>query len=182
MKWIVEQLGKQFDITLPDRIINGQTFTATLNGKTMQITWHSRHRTLHIHENGGCERILRLQSTQQNRPGQAVHWNSQLSFATGTQAAPVHLKAKLRVDAPGQEGRATAQAAAGTVLEAPMTGKVLQVIAESGKAVREGDTLLVIEAMKMENRILASDAGTIQNLKVQTGDLVKVGDELLTIK
>ena len=57
MKWIVDQSGNSFEIQLPDRITSGQTFAAHLNGKELQITWHARHRTLHIQEQGGCVRL-----------------------------------------------------------------------------------------------------------------------------
>ena len=50
-----------------------------------------------------------------------------------------------------------------------------------GQKVKEGDTVLVLEAMKMETNIRAGDSGTVSEIKVESGDAVKVGDVLLTL-
>ncbi len=63
---------------------------------------------------------------------------------------------------------------------APMPGRVVQVLAENGAAVEEGDTLLILEAMKMEHRICADQAGTVTELEVNIGDQV-VGDQILAV-
>jgi biotin carboxyl carrier protein len=62
--------------------------------------------------------------------------------------------------------------------KSPLTGKVLAVLVTDGQQVNEGDVLLTIEAMKMENRILAECSGRIQNIKVSPGNSVSVGDVL----
>jgi len=62
--------------------------------------------------------------------------------------------------------------------KSPLTGKVLAVLVTEDQMVNEGDVLLTIEAMKMENRILAECAGRIQNIKVAPGNSVSVGDVL----
>ena len=54
-------------------------------------------------------------------------------------------------------------------IEAPMPGLILSVDVETGQEVAEGDTLLVLEAMKMENAILAPQAGKIKNIAVEKG-------------
>lgn len=65
--------------------------------------------------------------------------------------------------------------------KSPLTGKVLSVLVQEGQKVCEGDVLLTIEAMKMENRIQAECAGVIQNIKVSPGTGVSVGDFLCTL-
>jgi biotin carboxyl carrier protein len=62
--------------------------------------------------------------------------------------------------------------------KSPLTGKVLSVLVKEGQEVSEGDVLVTIEAMKMENRILAECRGRIQNIKVSAGNSVSVGDSL----
>jgi biotin carboxyl carrier protein len=66
--------------------------------------------------------------------------------------------------------------------KSPLTGKVLSVLVTNGQRVSEGDVLLTIEAMKMENRIQAECAGLIQNIKVNPGSTVSVGDFLCTLQ
>ncbi|MDU8925098.1 sodium-extruding oxaloacetate decarboxylase subunit alpha [Pasteurellaceae bacterium LIM206] len=74
-----------------------------------------------------------------------------------------------------------AQTAGGTPVTAPMSGNIWKVVATEGQKVAEGDVLLVLEAMKMETEIRASVAGTVQNIRIKTGDTVNVGDTLMTL-
>lgn len=69
----------------------------------------------------------------------------------------------------------------GGELRSPMTGKIISIAAKNNGKVKEGDTLLVIEAMKMENRIIAECSGIISGVKVRSGTSVLAGDLLLNI-
>ena len=64
-------------------------------------------------------------------------------------------------------------------LQSPMTGKVVLVRCEAGHEVSEGDTLVIIEAMKMENEIKAPADVKIKAVEVGAGDLVAPGDVLI---
>ena len=64
---------------------------------------------------------------------------------------------------------------------APLAGNVFTINVKVGQIINEGDTVLVLEAMKMETDIRASEAGIVSEIKVETGDAVKVGDVLLTL-
>lgn len=66
----------------------------------------------------------------------------------------------------------------GPVLRAPMGGKVIQLVATPGKALKRGDTLLVYEAMKMENDITAENDCTVKRFLVKPGDVIGT-DEIL---
>ncbi|MEY4065307.1 MAG: hypothetical protein RIR26_1515 [Pseudomonadota bacterium] len=66
--------------------------------------------------------------------------------------------------------------------KSPLTGKVLSVLVTEGQKVREGDVIMTIEAMKMENRILADCNGLIQNIRIALGANVSVGDPLCFLK
>jgi oxaloacetate decarboxylase alpha subunit len=66
-------------------------------------------------------------------------------------------------------------------LVAPLPGRITHVAVTPGDRVRVGDTLLVIEAMKMENEFKAAAAGTISEVRVQAGQPVNAGDVLLVI-
>ena len=67
-------------------------------------------------------------------------------------------------------------------ITSPMTGKVLKVLVTPDKPVEEGDTLMVIEAMKMENRIQAETKGVVKSVFVAPNDIVQVGADLLEIQ
>ena len=65
---------------------------------------------------------------------------------------------------------------------APLQGKVWKVHVKSGDSVKAGDTLVVIEAMKMENEIVAPHDAVVGDIHVKEGDSVKSGDLLVTLQ
>ena len=76
----------------------------------------------------------------------------------------------------------TAGGAAGSVeINAPMPGKILDVKAQPGASVSRGDVVLVLEAMKMENEVVAPQDGTIASINVNVGDMVEAGALLATL-
>ena len=68
------------------------------------------------------------------------------------------------------------------IIEAPITGTVISVEVKVGDKVEEGDVILYIESMKMENPILAPVAGTIAEIKVAAEQVVAAGDVLAIIE
>ncbi len=70
----------------------------------------------------------------------------------------------------------------GQVLKAPMPGKVSLIEVAVGQAVKPGDGLIVLEAMKMENEFKASAAGTVKEIRVHVGQAVNPGDVLVVIE
>jgi len=71
--------------------------------------------------------------------------------------------------------------AAGGGYIAPMPGKILEVLCHEGQRVNEGDTLMILEAMKMEHRILAQTSGIVRTLHFQTSQQVDQGAQLIEI-
>jgi len=63
-----------------------------------------------------------------------------------------------------------------------MQGMVLQVLTQKGSTVKKGDTLIVLEAMKMENPIRSPRDGTVEEIFVDAGDVVQNGDVLMVIE
>ena len=85
---------------------------------------------------------------------------------------------QLRMRAAGVGGRG----ASGPELKSPMAGKVVAVTAVEGAAVVEGEVVVIIEAMKMENDLKAHQSGTIASIAVTPGQAVEIGDVLVTIE
>lgn len=76
---------------------------------------------------------------------------------------------------------ASANLGAGRVVGAPLPGTVLQVKGSEGQKVKAGETIIIIEAMKMENEVVAPVDGTITSIVAQKGAAVQANDPLFTI-
>ena len=68
------------------------------------------------------------------------------------------------------------------IVEVPLTGKIIKVEVEPGDKVKEGDTLVILESMKMENPILSPVDGTITKVGVALGQVVKTGEIIAVIE
>ena len=66
-------------------------------------------------------------------------------------------------------------------IDAPMPGKIVKLVAAEGQAVKAGDTLLILEAMKMQNEIAADADGTVKTFNVAAGQSVKAHESLVII-
>jgi biotin carboxyl carrier protein len=68
-----------------------------------------------------------------------------------------------------------------TLVNSPMAGKIASVKASVDSQIEEGQSLMILEAMKMENDIASPRSGTVKELYVKQGDLVKAGDKLCLV-
>lgn len=100
-------------------------------------------------------------------------------------AAPAPAAAAAPAAAPAPAAKPAAPAAAGKVgavqVTAPMPGTILKVEATVGQTVKKGDTLCILEAMKMENAIPAPEDGTVSSVNVTKGASVNAGDLLVSL-
>ena len=108
-----------------------------------------------------------------------VAYNVTVEEGTGTAAASAPV-APAPAAAPAAPA-APAGAAGSVTVTAPMPGNILDVKVKAGDSVKAGDTLLILEAMKMENEISAPQDGTIASVNVRKGDVVNSGDLLCTM-
>lgn len=99
-------------------------------------------------------------------------------------AAPAAPVAAAPAAAPVAAAPAAAPAAglaAGEVVKSPMPGNILKINAVQGQAVKEGDVLVVLEAMKMENDVVAPRDGTVAQVVVAKGAVVETGSPLVVL-
>ncbi|MGT2915509.1 acetyl-CoA carboxylase biotin carboxyl carrier protein subunit [Streptococcus dysgalactiae] len=103
--------------------------------------------------------------------------------ATPVQPTPAPVPAPAEASPQVEEVQApqpTATAGADAI-PSPMPGTILKVLVAVGDQVAENQPLLILEAMKMENEIVASSAGTVSAIHVSPGQVVNPGDGLITI-
>lgn len=75
----------------------------------------------------------------------------------------------------------SAALAAGEAVKSPMPGNILKINVTQGQKVSEGDVLLILEAMKMENEVTATKSGTVAQIAVTKGQVVETGTPLVVI-
>ena len=93
--------------------------------------------------------------------------------------APVAASAPAAI--PAAPAPAPASGVGGTPLTAPLPGSIFSLKCNVGDAVNAGDTVLIMESMKMESEVKAPQAGTVQSILVKEGDNVQTGDQLVII-
>jgi len=109
--------------------------------------------------------------------GQAMLIDEYDAVAPAAPAAPTAVPA-----APAAPAAVPAAAlASGEVVKAPMPGNILKINVAPGQKVEEGDVLIVLEAMKMENEIVAAKSGTVAQVAVSKGAVVETGAPLVVI-
>lgn len=131
-------------------------YTATLNGKQYEVE---------------LERIDAYEPMP--RYGEAP--------AVAPAPAPVAPAPAAPAPAAAAPAPAAAPAAGATTVEAPMPGKILNIKVSAGQAVKFGETVIVMEAMKMETEIVAPADGTVAQILVKAGDAVDTGAALVTL-
>ena len=101
--------------------------------------------------------------------------------AAAPAAAPVAAAPVAAAPAAAPAAPAAAAPVAGEAVTAPMPGNILKVNVSVGQAVKEGDLLLVLEAMKMENEIFAPCNGTVAQVLVSKGSTVDTGATMVVL-
>lgn len=132
-------------------------FNVTVNGKTYEVE---------VEETGAPAAMTAMPVVHAASPVQA--------------AAPAPVAADPVPKAP--PAKKAASGAAGAVkINAPMPGTILRVLVEPGQAVKKGTVLLILEAMKMENEIMAANDGTVASVNVTKNQQVNSGDLMLSL-
>ena len=115
-----------------------------------------------------------------NGSNYAVTVDQEIKQQKKTVVRPTSSTAQVNPVASGNAQKSNAPAA-GTKVTTPLPGTILDVFVNVGDAVKAGQTVVLLEAMKMENNIEADIAGTVKEVKVRKGDSVLEGDVLVVI-
>ena len=101
--------------------------------------------------------------------------------AAAPKAAPAAAPAPKAAPAPAPAAAAAPVPAGAETVKAPMPGKILSVAVSAGQAVKKGETLLILEAMKMQNEMASPVAGVVKSINVAVGESVKPGQVMAII-
>ncbi len=165
MKFIARHDGKDIEVEV-ERY--GSGYRVRIGDRSVDADFVGAGR--HVHS-------LRLQDGTQysllhHREGNEHHIALSGSTFEVEVVDPLSLKRKLREDEMGGGG----------IVKALMPGRVVRVLVNEGDAVEKGAGLLILEAMKMENEIVAPVAGEVDRIFVKPGDTVEGGAELAHIR
>lgn len=97
------------------------------------------------------------------------------------QAAPAPAPAPKAAPAAPKAAPASGGAAGNIKVNSPMPGKIISIKANIGDKLKKGDVILILEAMKMENEIVAPSDGTVASINVTPGQAVEAGTLLATL-
>lgn len=114
-----------------------------------------------------------------------AYMQAPVAYAPAPAPAPAPVQAPAPAPAPvapAPTPAPVASAGSASDVTSPMPGKVFKVLAKPGDTVSEGQAVMILEAMKMENEIVAPVAGVIDAILVKEGDMVETDDVLAKLK
>lgn len=136
--------------------MSANTYTITLNGKTFDVT-------------------VQKKATGSAAPALSVVPSQPQQAAPVVQAAPAPAAQPAAAPAPKASS-------GGCHISAPMPGKVIALKVAVGDSVQEGQEVMVVEAMKMHNPILAAKSGTVTAIHVKAGEPIQTGQTMITVE
>ena len=174
-RYIVTLLGRRHDVEIRPGgkvIVDGRAFHASLAPTNPP---HSAERERRSGSGSGCSLLLDGTSfALWARGGRGGAWELELDGrAVSAEVLDPRAHRVRRLSAKTGAGAKVAP------LKAPMPGLVVQVSVDEGQVVAAGDTLMIVEAMKMENELRASAAATVGRLLATPGDAVEKGQLLV---
>ena len=153
MKYEYKVKGIDYEVEIQD--IEGNIANVTVNGIPFEVEMKQPVKA-------GKQKVKLGSVGSEERRVKSEESNSSSASAASTSSAPT--------------------AGAGKPVVAPLPGTINEIKVKVGDKVNAGDTVVILEAMKMQNNIEAETSGTITSINVNKGDAVMEGDTLVTIK
>jgi biotin carboxyl carrier protein len=150
------------EVLVDDYLHEGDTLNFSLNGKKYFYMLIARDEESLIIDNGGR---FKAAVSSPNKEGESI------VFSNGREALGSMGTKKIRKD----------RAQAGG-LTSPMPGKIFKILKEVGSEVKKGETILILEAMKMEHSIRSDKDGVIKKINFKMGELVQGGVNLAEVE
>jgi len=113
--------------------------------------------------------------------GEAMLLDEYEAYAPAPAAAPASASAPAAAAAPAAPAPAAVSAVAGEQVQSPMPGTIVKMNVKAGQAVKSGEVLAVLEAMKMENEIMAPHDATVVQVLTDVGTKVDTGTPIIVL-
>ena len=162
MKYQYTVKGVDYEVEIQD--IEGNIANVTVNGIPFEVEMKQPVKASKQKVKLSEERRVKSEESNSSSAPQGAKASADLQSAASS----------------GQTGDA-GKAAAGKPVVAPLPGTINEIKVKVGDKVNAGDTVVILEAMKMQNNIEAETSGTITGINVNKGDAVMEGDTLVTI-
>ena len=162
MKYQYQVKGVDYDVEIQD--IEGNIAHVTVNGIPFEVEMKQPVKP-------GKQKFRIENEAHSDKGGASSADNAKTSPSSATTAANAEPAASKKASA----------SAAGKPVTAPLPGTINDIKVKVGDKVSAGDTVVILEAMKMQNNIEAETSGTIASINVNKGDAVMEGDTLVTI-
>lgn len=191
MEWTVQIGSKSHRVKLPDTLPDNTAFLIELNGRTTTAKWQRTTKTLFLQSGAGSEKCagetpvwvpIFCRNRLISRFAGESETNISLEFTPAGSSHTLCVESAVSLYIPGQETRENGVSKKPKIIRSQITGKVLKVLIKPDDVVATGDTMMIVEAMKMENRVVAAFAGTVDSIKVSEGDTISSGKELMRFK
>lgn len=142
-----------------------KTYRITVNGNPYDVT---------VEETNGQAPIAATETPR------TPNVSSEMLSGTSRTPSPT-ANAPAKTEAPKQETPKPSSGTGSVKVNSPLPGSIFKVPVKVGENVKKGQVIIVIEAMKMENEILAPSDGTISSIEISEGSSINTGDLLLTM-
>ena len=186
MHWNVKIGSKETVVHLPEGVAAGLPFRADIEGKVYSVSFDAVRGCMTLalvtpeqSSKRPCEDWFHIRRATVSRQDGEAERSVDLEFGGGGLPRTYTIKALTHPFVPGIVQTSKHSSAKAAVLRSPMAGKLLKVLVTVGQKVTVGQPLVIVEAMKMENKILAVAASTISVIRVQEGTAVSVNQELI---
>lgn len=178
MEWHVRIKEKPHAVDLPSYLVANTVISATMDGKSVLLRWNPLHQTLFLSEEGSLlERCFRIRNFTKEYDSQTdekrIRFHLASKDAAIVEAFVFPLSHSRAVRSKAKKKRMDKQFS-------PLTGKVMKLYIKQGDTVRKGDQIAIIEAMKMENKILSEMTGIVKTVSVMEQGKINMGDEIFT--
>lgn len=181
MEWQVRIKEQPHLIDVPNYLIMNTVMTATVDKREVFLRWNPQHQVCFISEKG-------KDASKLERAFRVRHLTVEIDSQTDEKIVRFHLASKeasvievlLYPMSHSRAVRAKMKKKRMDRQVSPLSGKITKLYIKAGDVIRKGDPVAIIEAMKMENKILSEMTGVVKAVSVSELNKINIGDEIFT--